>query len=550
VAAGAMVYSSGLHNPFMGDDYPQIVNNLPVHSLSNIREFFESGTMYNATGGNPLTGTFYRPLMTVTFSLLYTAFGPNPFPFHLLQFGLMIACALLCFLLFRRFLAPLLSLLLALVFLVHPMNSQAVFAVPSMQEPLFLAFGMLGLWLLTQFDRGWSILASAVCLLLSLLSKETGVLFVFVAALYLVLFSRRRVARFFLVMTPIVVAYLLLKAHAVGLADAPHLAPIDNLSLFERLANLPAIVMLYLGTFFFPLHIASGYYWTYSYSSLQHFWAPLFFELTLVVFAIYYGLLLRKKNGRAFRWYVFFATWIAVGIAMHSQVFPLDETASDTWFFFPMVGLLSVLGILVTDFGKRWRLRCILAVGMVIVVLLGVRTWLRGFDWQSEPKVAAIDLPISENNYAAENVLAHGLYVQGDLAQARTLAEKSVANYTVASNTDVLGHILAVQGNYAQAKQAFQLGLKHQRYYVLDEDLADLSLVYPQPPDDRAFLEQSLKRYPKDPYLWLALAVNRFRAGDVGEAQRYALFAKKFGDSALISKDFASIMENKPLDPQ
>jgi hypothetical protein len=70
VGAGIVVFWSGLTSPFLGDDFDQIVDNIPVHSLANIRLFFEGGTFYNGHGLAPLSGAYYRPLMTAVFSLL------------------------------------------------------------------------------------------------------------------------------------------------------------------------------------------------------------------------------------------------------------------------------------------------------------------------------------------------------------------------------------------------------------------------------------------------------------------------------------------------
>jgi hypothetical protein len=44
---GFAVFFTGLASPFQGDDLLQIVNNVPVHSIKNIKLFFEGGTFYN-----------------------------------------------------------------------------------------------------------------------------------------------------------------------------------------------------------------------------------------------------------------------------------------------------------------------------------------------------------------------------------------------------------------------------------------------------------------------------------------------------------------------
>jgi hypothetical protein len=99
-ATGMIVYFSGFGNPFQGDDYGQILNNIPVHSISNIKTFFDGGTFY-AGQGQKLSGTYFRPLMMVTFSLLYALFGPHALYFHIAQFSLFVASAFLLYLVFR-----------------------------------------------------------------------------------------------------------------------------------------------------------------------------------------------------------------------------------------------------------------------------------------------------------------------------------------------------------------------------------------------------------------------------------------------------------------
>jgi len=75
IVIGFIVFYPGLTGEFQKDESYQIVNNEPVHSLSNLSYFFQSSTFYN---GEKLTGVYYRPMMTTTFSLIYSFFDANP----------------------------------------------------------------------------------------------------------------------------------------------------------------------------------------------------------------------------------------------------------------------------------------------------------------------------------------------------------------------------------------------------------------------------------------------------------------------------------------
>lgn len=90
IAFGFLLYFNSLFNGFVWDDEELIVNNSQVHSLANLPAFL-SGSTFNPGGASQLSGLYYKPLMTISFSALYTLFGPNPFFFHLFQLLLHIA---------------------------------------------------------------------------------------------------------------------------------------------------------------------------------------------------------------------------------------------------------------------------------------------------------------------------------------------------------------------------------------------------------------------------------------------------------------------------
>jgi hypothetical protein len=79
---------------------------------------------------------------------------------------------------------------LSLVFLVHPINSEAVLYISATQEVLYFVFGILAVLILAETRTNTYYYLSIPCLLLSLLSKETGALFMVVSLFYLKLFRK------------------------------------------------------------------------------------------------------------------------------------------------------------------------------------------------------------------------------------------------------------------------------------------------------------------------------------------------------------------------
>src|SRR5258706_11096652 len=95
IILGFLVYFNTLFGGFVWDDLLQIRLNSFVQSLNNIPLFFHHSTF--TFDGRTLHGMYYRPLMMVSFTLIYSLFGLQPFFFHLLQISLFIINSILVF---------------------------------------------------------------------------------------------------------------------------------------------------------------------------------------------------------------------------------------------------------------------------------------------------------------------------------------------------------------------------------------------------------------------------------------------------------------------
>ena len=180
VLLGFIVYVNSFFNGFVWDDELQIVKNPLIRSLDNVLTFFKGGTAY-VEGQGTLGGLYYRPLSTLFFALLYVIFGLNSAAFHIFQVLIHIASSVLLFFVFKKFLGDKISILLSTVFLVHPMNVESVAYLSSLQTTLSFFFGIFALYLSLRSSNVSYKRLAIICflLLLSLLSKESGILFLF-----------------------------------------------------------------------------------------------------------------------------------------------------------------------------------------------------------------------------------------------------------------------------------------------------------------------------------------------------------------------------------
>jgi hypothetical protein len=526
---GLCVFYTGLHGPFRDDDMTQIVNNVPVHSITHIRTFFEGGTFDYGQGlSSPLQGPYYKPLMTTVFSLIYTFFGPQPIAFHAAQMLICIASAFLLFLVFRYSFKPILALLLAAIFMVHPLNSQVVYEIATMQDALFFLFGIMAFWFLLKFHSTKGLIPVCICLFLSMLSKETALGFVVMTFAYLYWFNRERLKPFAKMIVIPVGVYLALSINAVGLKTHQNVSPIDSLHLLGRLYTAPSEMLFYFTKFIFPWKLASDYFWVYPHFSIRHVLLPLIADLVIVCGFFYLGIILRRRLSKAnFYTYVFFGVWVAVGLLMHLNIVPLDTTASEPWFYFSMAGIFGMIGITLEAFNIQ--LRWILIAAILVIGLLGFRTAMRGLDWDNETKLSLIDIKVSPDDFQAYNDAAGGLYEEKNYPLAKAYAIRSINIYPTYTAYYNLGLIMAHTNHYAEAESDYEKALQFTQSQLIYTSLCELTVIQGSPSSDAAIFTNALSAYPNDATLWMYLAIVEDEYNDNAKAKTYIEKAATLG---------------------
>ncbi|MFN4227624.1 MAG: hypothetical protein ACK4F0_05740, partial [Candidatus Ratteibacteria bacterium] len=91
------VYFNTLLNPFIFDDIILIVQNPFIKSFRFIKFYFTK----NLLEGVGEKTTFYRPIQTLLYSLIYKFSGLNPVGYHLLNIFFHSGCSILIYLLLK-----------------------------------------------------------------------------------------------------------------------------------------------------------------------------------------------------------------------------------------------------------------------------------------------------------------------------------------------------------------------------------------------------------------------------------------------------------------
>lgn len=371
---------------FALDDYSQIVNFSLVHNLENIPKFFfGSLSLPNSTFG--IFGGFYKPIFYSVLSVLYFLGNGKPFIFHFFQLALFVLNSILVFFLFSKKIKPTYALFFSLVFLFHPVNESMATYISDLQENLFFFFGMLSLLVLIKnpFKGNINYLISGFLIFLSLLSKETGILFAIIILVYSNLFIKNQARKVFISIFIFSAIYFVLRV----IASTNHIlvltsSPIISLDTISRILLIPQVISFYLK----QLIVVSLEIPTVN-SFLQATSADIIFSwiiFAVFIFTTAYLMVLHFKNKSY--WKFLFLLWFLLGLAFHSQIFPLEVIVERRWLYFPIVGILGYLAVTVSDLNwkKQRRIKflinlfgILILIGFIIISLKMHIAWL---DWQ------------------------------------------------------------------------------------------------------------------------------------------------------------------------
>jgi tetratricopeptide (TPR) repeat protein len=245
------VYATVPSFKFIGFDDNEILKQhyFIIGDISKIKLAFTTDAFLGTNG------TFYRPLQTVSFMLDALVGGPKPFIYHLTNLLLHIASSLCVFwLLLTLGYQRLVSLLLALLFALHPMFVPMVAWVPTRGDLLLTIFVIISFILFIKSfreKRPVLVLWHGVIFFLALLAKETAVAVPPLCLFYYYLEFRKTPAR--KLITGYFVAWLVAGAVWYYLHSALHVVGDNSVGLVALIQNLRIMPEL-LGKFFVPAH--------------------------------------------------------------------------------------------------------------------------------------------------------------------------------------------------------------------------------------------------------------------------------------------------------
>jgi protein O-mannosyl-transferase len=546
---GFIVFFNALFGHFVWDDIGYIVENPAVHTV-NLPVLFGPHNAFNDAG-------YYRPLSATYFAVIYSVFGSQPFFFHLIQISIHIINSILIFILFKRFFMEKLALFLSIIFLIHPINVESVSYIGASQSVILMMFGMLAFLVnLQKIPKLKKTILIFILLLLSLLTKEAGVLFVLIIFCYQWLIERKHAIYYLGLSAATVITYLCIRFFIgnIYLFKIPFI-PMAQLSFSQRLMNIPSIIFYYVKTMVYPIDLIIEQQWAFIKPTLTNFYLPLAVVTGLLILLFVFVVKLYKSNKLKFNQLLFFSIWTIVGVSFLLQLFPLDMTVADRWFYFPFVGLLGIIGILTNYFAnfKKYA-NGVIILGLIIILLLTTRTIIRNSDWQDTLTLLMHDTKI-QTNFDNENNLGMALDKAGDTRQALIHFQKSVLLNPFELNMTNTGGAYLKLNNPKLAKPYLIKALTSKRYSALSHK-HELSVYinygtyltfYDKPSSSAEFLKTAIKDYPTSGKIYYLLAVSRYLLGEKQQAVSDIEKAYALNPTPQVEYAYKQMHNNLPL---
>lgn len=165
VVAGFLAYSNTFANPFLVDDSSSVVLNPTIRNLS-------SWSVVRPPADHPMAG---RPLVNVSFAVNYALGGTDVAGYHFVNLALHLACGLLVFALVGRQLPTLMAGAVALLWTVHPLNSEVVSYVTQRTESMMALCFLATMYAASARgpSRARAQIAAVITCALGMMCKET-----------------------------------------------------------------------------------------------------------------------------------------------------------------------------------------------------------------------------------------------------------------------------------------------------------------------------------------------------------------------------------------
>jgi tetratricopeptide (TPR) repeat protein len=416
-------YINTVNNEYALDDTLVINNNKYVQQgFSGISKILTTDTYdsYNqymhGDGSQQLSGGRYRPLSVVIFAIEHQFFGETPGIRHLLSVVFFILCALSIFYFLHNFLLKKvaygddIAFLATALFVIHPLHTEVVANIKSLDEILSLTLIMLTFIFSLKYienKKTLFLILGMLSFLIALLAKEYAATLLILLPLTFYLLEEEGLKESLLKSVPyigVLVLYFIIRFASVGIPHAVHNDKIlTNPYLYatpiQKIATELFVLGKYIVLLFYPAHLSADYSYAeipyHSFSDIS-VWATILLYVGITVWGI---LLIIRKNILAFP--VFF---FLLNLALISNfVLDIGATMGERLIFHSSLGFTILIAFGLFKLTEKLQLaqkrQALAAVSIALTMLCFVKTIERNKEWKNDTTLFIADVKTAPNSF-------------------------------------------------------------------------------------------------------------------------------------------------------
>ncbi|MEW6535665.1 MAG: hypothetical protein AB1454_08570 [Candidatus Auribacterota bacterium] len=381
---GVLAFFNTLDSQFVYDDHAYIENNPHIQSLRHIPDYFTN--LFAAQGTGP-EGQFkvYRPLVAFSFAIDHAVWGLNPHGFHLTNLVLHISVGILIFIFIHILTGQrLTALITGTVFLVHPLQTEAVSWLSGRGNMLYCLFGIITLIFSVRFirtNRLHGYFLSLLFFIPALFSKEMAMNLIPLTIL-IIIYDRRVFQKksILLLISMSIIALLYMSIRYSVVERIGQMGYWGNSRLITML-TMSKVILIYLCKLFFPFNqsVLPDITLINSVFSIQAIVSVLILITLTITLCIY-------RNQRLA---VFGLLWIILTLMPVLNIIPIRALYAERFLYFGIVGFgLFICHVATVTIKNKKRLSILFGIISLIYCSLTIKQnkhWSSDYTlWQYE----------------------------------------------------------------------------------------------------------------------------------------------------------------------
>ena len=388
IIIGFLIYSNTFKSPFTFDDYKVILDKNDIKMNSIFTRFNES-----------------RYFGLISLAINYKCNKLNQFGYHLVNILIHIINTILVYVLVKKILTIAnnqleerlkqgITIIVSLIFLVHPIQTQAVNYICQRFTSLAALFSIVSILFYLKFrssdkNRQLLLIASLIACLLAFKTKEnTATLPLIVAAIDILFFTDLKYTKerlliflpYFAMMVIILLSFININESVEDIFSdmkaASHVTV--ALSRTQYFLTEQRVIVKYIGLLLFPANQSIDYYYPFSKSLFE----PKTFLASILVFVLIVCSIMISKKYPVIS---FGMLWFFIFLIVESSIIPITDPIFEHRIYLPSIGFITALVYSVFMLAIRIRRKNIaLIIFTIIVIILSFSTYERNKTWKDE----------------------------------------------------------------------------------------------------------------------------------------------------------------------